>query len=59
MTVRFCSVCASTRVFEPVPCTDGHGSDCPEVLCVECGYVVVVGVVAEVAAVPETTRFVA
>lgn len=46
-TVRFCSVCESARVFEAAPCPDGHGVDCPDVLCVECGYVVVVGMLAE------------
>jgi hypothetical protein len=43
--IRFCSICTAARAFDPVPCTEGHGSDCPEVMCVECGYVVVVGIV--------------
>jgi hypothetical protein len=43
--IRFCSICTATRAFEPVPCTEGHGSDCPELMCVECCYVVVVGIV--------------
>ncbi len=50
LTIRHCSVCGSARTFEPVPCEDGHGVDCPEVLCVECGYVVSLGVVADASA---------
>lgn len=46
-TARYCSVCATARAFELLPCSDGHGSDCPELICVECGYVVIVGVVEE------------
>ena len=40
--VRHCSVCGQARSFELLPCADGHGADCPELVCVECGYVVVV-----------------
>ncbi len=59
MSVRYCSICTSTRVFEPVPCPDGHGGDCPELLCVECGYVVVIGLVADPEAAPAQERSVA
>ena len=45
--VRYCSVCVDARAFETVPCGDGHGSDCPELVCVDCGYVAVVGIVEE------------
>lgn len=43
----WCSVCARVTLVEPVPCADGHGADCPEVICVECGYVAVVGLVLD------------
>jgi hypothetical protein len=47
MVVRYCSVCDAVRAFERVPCGDGHGSDCPELVCIECGYVAVVGLVED------------
>ncbi|QFG20704.1 hypothetical protein [Actinomadura sp. WMMB 499] len=30
-------------MFEQPPCSDGHGSDCPERACVECGAAVLAG----------------
>ncbi len=59
LTDRYCSLCGGARTFEQVPCDDGHGVDCPELLCVDCGYVVVVGVVDDVAAPGAGTRSVA
>lgn len=38
-----CSVCDDERCFEQPPCADGHGADCPEYACVECGMAIVVG----------------
>jgi hypothetical protein len=38
-----CSVCDDERGFEQPPCADGHGADCPEYACVECGMAIVVG----------------
>lgn len=40
---RHCSVCGDERAFEQPPCEDGHGPDCPEFACVECGLALVVG----------------
>jgi hypothetical protein len=40
---RHCSVCDGERRFEQPPCADGHGSDCPEWACVECGMTILVG----------------
>ena len=37
-----CPVCAAPREFERPPCPDGHGADCPDLVCVECGMVLVV-----------------
>jgi hypothetical protein len=32
-----CPECRAERDFEQPLCADGHGADCPEWLCVECG----------------------
>ncbi len=42
-TVRWCSPCASEQLFEAPPCEDGHGEDCVDLACVECGHAIVVG----------------
>ncbi|WP_051467894.1 hypothetical protein [Actinomadura oligospora] len=39
----YCSTCGDERRFERTPCLDGHGADCPERACVECGAAVLVG----------------
>lgn len=38
MDVRFCGECKDERVFEVPPCEDGHGLDCVDLACVECGF---------------------
>lgn len=38
-----CATCGGPMPFEVVDCVDGHGEDCPDRVCVACGYVVVVG----------------
>jgi hypothetical protein len=38
-----CAECGGQRRFEQPPCLDGHGADCPEWACVECGAAVLVG----------------
>jgi hypothetical protein len=43
MIVRFCSTCRGDVSFEQPECTDGHGSDCPEWVCVHCGDALFVG----------------
>lgn len=43
--VLFCSVCQEDRLHVGHGCTDGHGADCPELLCVECGFAVIVSAV--------------
>jgi hypothetical protein len=42
--VRWCGDCGDERVFEVPPCEDGHGPDCLDLACVDCGAAVVVGV---------------
>ncbi|MFC5183363.1 hypothetical protein [Actinomadura harenae] len=39
----YCSTCGDERRFERTPCLDGHGADCPERACVECGAAVLAG----------------
>ena len=34
---RWCSTCATEAAFEQPACVDGHGADCPELVCVLCG----------------------
>ena len=41
---RWCGDCQDDRFFEVPPCEDGHGGDCLDLACVECGAAVVVGV---------------
>lgn len=43
----WCSICRTDATLEPVPCEDGHGSDCPEWVCVACNYVLVFGGVVD------------
>ncbi len=44
-TVResWCIDCASVQWFEAPPCEDGHGLDCLDLACVECGSAIVTG----------------
>jgi hypothetical protein len=37
LVVLFCPTCGDERLAEIPPCPDGHGSDCPDRACVECG----------------------
>ncbi|GAA4628940.1 hypothetical protein GCM10023196_047460 [Actinoallomurus vinaceus] len=40
---RHCSACGGERRFEQPPCADGHGADCPEWACVDCGMAILIG----------------
>lgn len=42
----YCDVCEGVALFEAPPCVDGHGIDCPELICTDCGAAVVVSAVA-------------
>ncbi len=44
--LRWCAGCADQRAFEVPPCEDGHGLDCLDLACVECGHAIVVGIFA-------------
>lgn len=48
LVYRYCSTCAGESAFEMPVCADGHGADCPELVCVECGTALLVGVLGEV-----------
>jgi hypothetical protein len=37
LTVLFCPTCGDERLAEAPPCVEGHGADCPDRACVECG----------------------
>ncbi|MFE9652279.1 hypothetical protein [Micromonospora sp. NPDC006431] len=32
-----CDTCEGVALFEAPPCVDGHGADCPELVCTGCG----------------------
>lgn len=36
-----CPSCAGPRAFEQPPCPDGHGAECPELTCTECGFALI------------------
>lgn len=42
--LRWCPECADERPFEMPPCDDGHGADCLDLACLDCGFALVVGV---------------
>ncbi|MCM3925536.1 hypothetical protein ND748_28190, partial [Frankia sp. AiPs1] len=50
--VLTCAECGDERPFEQPPCADGHGSDCPEWACTECGVALLVGPALLAAPVP-------
>jgi len=43
--LQHCSTCGDEREFEIPPCPDGHGLDCPELICLECGTAMYIGFV--------------
>jgi len=46
LTMRNCGDCGDERPFERPPCADGHGGDCPEWICTDCGSAITIGDVA-------------
>ncbi|MEU7977539.1 hypothetical protein AB0B63_03280 [Micromonospora sp. NPDC049081] len=42
----YCDTCEGVQPFEMPPCTDGHGADCPELLCTGCGTAVLIATFA-------------
>jgi hypothetical protein len=39
--IRWCPSCATDTPFEQPPCEDGHGEDCLDLACLECGFGIV------------------
>ena len=54
LDTMWCPTCADERGFEVPPCRDGHGAQCPDRACVECGTVLCVGVDSQAPPVPGT-----
>ncbi|GAB3941785.1 hypothetical protein [Micromonospora vulcania] len=42
----YCDVCEGVTPFAAPPCVDGHGTDCPELICARCGSAVVIATFA-------------
>ena len=40
-SVHWCTSCSRDRSFEQPVCAEGHGADCPEWFCLDCGCAVV------------------
>ena len=43
LQILFCPDCCAEQAFERPCCEDGHGPDCVELCCVECGTAVLIG----------------
>jgi hypothetical protein len=46
-----CADCGDERRFEQPPCEDGHGADCPEWACVDCGAAILLGQIGPISAI--------
>lgn len=40
-----CDACQDVVPFEAPPCVDGHGADCPELVCTGCGAALLIATV--------------
>jgi hypothetical protein len=49
-----CPTCAGPRPVLQPPCPDGHGADCPERVCAECGTALLVPAVGDLFAAPRS-----
>jgi hypothetical protein len=47
MIELYCSECAELQAFEQPPCVDGHGADCPEWFCLNCGMALLIDMPVE------------
>lgn len=52
----FCSTCGEERRFERPPCADGHGEECPELICAGCGTAVLTGGLLPIQTTPAAER---
>jgi hypothetical protein len=42
LQLLYCPTCARESLAETPPCPDGHGDECPDKACVECGTALVI-----------------
>lgn len=42
-STAWCATCRDTSTFEQLECGEGHGTDCPDRVCVACGEAIMVG----------------
>ncbi|MEU4478746.1 hypothetical protein AB0F68_11880 [Micromonospora sp. NPDC023966] len=42
----YCDTCEGVVLFEAPTCVDGHGADCPELVCTGCGAAVLIATFA-------------
>ena len=47
LQILFCPDCSMDQPFERPVCADGHGADCVELCCVECGTAVLLGALVD------------
>jgi hypothetical protein len=50
-----CPECCDERPFDQPLCQDGHGADCPEWFCADCGMALLVGTYPEFDLPPSRT----
>ena len=43
MRESYCPECRADQLFEQPECAEGHGPDCPDWACVECGFAIFTG----------------
>jgi len=55
MIELYCPECTELQAFEQPPCVDGHGADCPEWLCLNCGTALLIDTPLEPVARPVRT----
>ncbi len=53
---RQCPCCGVERTFETPPCADGHGADCAELACLDCGTALLLGPLVEPVPLPHPVR---
>ncbi|MEJ7702577.1 MAG: hypothetical protein WKF47_02350 [Geodermatophilaceae bacterium] len=53
-SIQWCTTCSRDGSFEQPVCSEGHGADCPEWFCIDCGLAVVLAAwAADDPAVPD------
>ncbi|MEH1011621.1 hypothetical protein V6U90_00610 [Micromonospora sp. CPCC 206060] len=52
----YCDGCDADMPFEMPPCQDGHGDDCPELVCTGCGAALLIATFPPVRTARSTLR---